>query len=465
MEESWAVFWATAVVVYGIYSLTLFPSTPGGDSGELLAESCHLGVVRKFLLLQSYSLIIHIDPPGYPLLTMISYIASKLPLLRIYLDENNQWAFERHTTIAWRINHLCCIFGTLSATFIALSCLSILQKYQYSFRWGPSLVAGFLFAFSPVVWEHSIGAEVFSLNNLFCSLLIYLTILIYHSLPSSSSSSLSHTNQLYLLILFGAFLSGLTLSNQHASLLLLIVLIPFILLITYPYTMTLPYLISLSLVFSLAISSYFYLFFTSLHPSPGSWGDTTSFAGLIRHVLRSEYGTFQLGIREGSESSLERVYLYLLHSLSNGFYLNLPLCIIGLYSQFSRYPLIVTRKKIKSKVIKGSDPVSSSTDASASSTPGHEKGNKLTQRGGGGKKNIKKLPEAAIVAEEENPSELLVPLEIVCLIVAWLAYVGIWHGVLSNIPLNSPMPYGVHARFWMQPDIIICIFTGNEVQL
>ncbi len=34
-------------IVYLVYYFTLFPSLPGGDSGELLAESCHLGVVRK----------------------------------------------------------------------------------------------------------------------------------------------------------------------------------------------------------------------------------------------------------------------------------------------------------------------------------------------------------------------------------------------------------------------------------
>jgi hypothetical protein len=232
------------------------------------------------------------DPPGYPLLTMISHLVGKLPLVRILISEENELSFEQHTTIAWRINHLCCLFGACSAGFVSLSCFTLLNRYRYPVRWSPSLLAGLLFAFSPVVWEHSIGAEVFSLNNLLCSILLYLTLLISHSsLPSHSSLS----KPLSSLLILGAFVSGLALANQHASLLLLIVLIPFILFITHPYSMTLPYLLSISLAFSLALSAYLYLLFASLHPSPGSWGDTTSPQGLIKHFLRSEYGTFQLG--------------------------------------------------------------------------------------------------------------------------------------------------------------------------
>lgn len=33
--------------VYFIYYFSLFPSLSGGDSGELLTEGCHLGIVRK----------------------------------------------------------------------------------------------------------------------------------------------------------------------------------------------------------------------------------------------------------------------------------------------------------------------------------------------------------------------------------------------------------------------------------
>jgi hypothetical protein len=58
------------IIVYSIYHLTSFPSIPGGDSGELLAESCLLGTAH---------------PPGYPIFTMLSHIVGKIPFYRIYL--------------------------------------------------------------------------------------------------------------------------------------------------------------------------------------------------------------------------------------------------------------------------------------------------------------------------------------------------------------------------------------------
>jgi hypothetical protein len=51
---------ALGVVVLVVYVLTLYPSIPGGDSGELVAEACTLG---------------HAHPPGYPLFTLLYHAA------------------------------------------------------------------------------------------------------------------------------------------------------------------------------------------------------------------------------------------------------------------------------------------------------------------------------------------------------------------------------------------------------
>jgi hypothetical protein len=368
---------------------------------------------------------------------------------RFYFDEENQFTFESITTNAWRVNHLCAVFGSLAAGFISLSTLSLLKRYRYPIRCAPSLIAGFLFAFSPLVWEHSIGAEVFSLNNLLCALLIYLTIIIYHSLPLSSSSISS--SQPLLLILLGAFVSGLCLSNQHASLLLLIVLIPFILIITFPSSLTIHYLLSSSLAFLLALSFYLYLMFAALHPSPGSWGDTSTPRGLLRHFLRSEYGTFQLGIRAGSEGFVERVLLYLQHSFSSGLYFNF-LAIFAVFAIFTRSPLRFSSLASNQKKL-----LRKPTERSAAATgTGRDKSSSLTKRSGKkiqGKVETSPVAAAHPVDASSSSDEKLIstvpvspPLEVLCLLVSWTAYVLIWHGVLSNIPLSSPMPYGVHAR-------------------
>ncbi|GLD92256.1 hypothetical protein PINS_up000789 [Pythium insidiosum] len=52
-----------------VYLRTLYPTVAGGDSGELVAESCHLGVSH---------------PPGYPLYNMIVHVLTNYsPLLSI----------------------------------------------------------------------------------------------------------------------------------------------------------------------------------------------------------------------------------------------------------------------------------------------------------------------------------------------------------------------------------------------
>ncbi|RLN89694.1 hypothetical protein BBJ28_00013545 [Nothophytophthora sp. Chile5] len=60
-----AVLLALASGTLAGYTATLYPSIAGGDSGELVAESCHLGVSH---------------PPGYPLFTMaVHLVTTSLP--------------------------------------------------------------------------------------------------------------------------------------------------------------------------------------------------------------------------------------------------------------------------------------------------------------------------------------------------------------------------------------------------
>lgn len=63
-----------------VYSSTLYPSVAGGDSGELVAESCHLGVSH---------------PPGYPLFNMLVHTWMKLTALAFPGDAASS---------AWRAN-------------------------------------------------------------------------------------------------------------------------------------------------------------------------------------------------------------------------------------------------------------------------------------------------------------------------------------------------------------------------
>ena len=77
-----------ALAVLGVYGSTLYPSVPGGDSGEFIVASQELGVAH---------------PPGYPLYTLLGKIFTWLPV----------------RTVAWRVNLLTAVLGAVAATLLA----------------------------------------------------------------------------------------------------------------------------------------------------------------------------------------------------------------------------------------------------------------------------------------------------------------------------------------------------------
>ena len=333
---SWFVF----VVVYCIYVLTSFQSVPGGDSGELLSETCLSGVPH---------------PPGYPLFQLLSQafllLSGILHSPRLHFDHSRTWNSSTVGTVynwnglhldlqpspAWHVNHMCCLFGAATAGLMSASIEMLLKSTTISTQSIPtsliSILGAFLFALSPLVWEYMIGTEVFALNNMFCAMLVYFTICIcqMNSTKNNNRNIQSNTPiRSNLLVCLGALVCGASLANQHASLLFMLILIPIILLITMvsPFfsesspkngvrssistvATKLFLLLSSAICFFVGIGlPYGYLMYTSKTPQPGSWGDVTDMTGLLRHILRSEYGTFQLGATRssGDEVMLENVY-------------------------------------------------------------------------------------------------------------------------------------------------------------
>ena len=82
----------TSLVVLAIYLFTKYPGIPGGDVGELVAETCHLGTAH---------------PPGYPLYTIVSHAWIRL------LDLT-----KTSSTPATDINVLSCILGSMTCYFM-----------------------------------------------------------------------------------------------------------------------------------------------------------------------------------------------------------------------------------------------------------------------------------------------------------------------------------------------------------
>ncbi|XP_036995469.2 transmembrane protein 260 isoform X4 [Artibeus jamaicensis] len=294
-----AVFTAVAAV----YTHTLPPSVPGGDSGELITAAHELGVAH---------------PPGYPLFTLVAKLAITL------------FPFG---SVAYRVNLLCGLFGAAAASFLFFTVFRLSGSHA-----GGILAAG-VFSFSRLTWQWSIAAEVFSLNNLFVGLLMALTVHFKEAATAKERSKIlwhpkdacilrasrpRHSrpqgqNPLQFICSFrrqiakiGAFCCGLSLCNQHTIVLYVLCIIPWILFRLLKEKCALMQelspgsLVKLSLYFSAGLLPYAYLPVSShLNQARWTWGDQTTLLGFLTHFLREEYGTFNLAKSEIGSSMSE----------------------------------------------------------------------------------------------------------------------------------------------------------------
>ena len=240
-----------ALSLMAVYLTTIPSGISGGDSGELVAEACHLGTAH---------------PPGYPLLTMVTHVFVR------YLN----WS-----TPAFRAN--------LCSALLATACLWLLGKsIQLLSASLPVKHLGVVFgmsslAISPLFWQYSITAEVFSMNNMFAMLIIYLTLL-FSTYPQKRT------------LILGAFISSLSICNQHTIILFLIPIILWILFLSRKFLWKHPsFILTLSISFLAGLLPHIYLpYIASVDPKPGSWGHLSTFEGFLHHFTRKDYGTFQL---------------------------------------------------------------------------------------------------------------------------------------------------------------------------
>ncbi len=133
-----------------VYIATLAPSVPTGDSGELISAAYVGGVAH---------------PPGYPLYTMIGWVATHL----------SPWA------PAVTMNLLSALFHATAVGLIALLTARLVEPgWPASSDRGRSALAGAaaggVLAVSTGFWSYALVAEVFALNDLFAVALLLLAI-------------------------------------------------------------------------------------------------------------------------------------------------------------------------------------------------------------------------------------------------------------------------------------------------
>ena len=156
------VFVLTAAITFATYANTASQSIAGGDSGELVAEGCTLGTSHS---------------PGYPLYTIIIYLATTL---------SEQW----HPALspAYLANISSCIFGSISSGLISLVVYQLSNEHGHLrttndqrylsevLRFPAAISAGLMCFFSPLMWQYNTSAEVFALHNFFVSLIVYVMV-------------------------------------------------------------------------------------------------------------------------------------------------------------------------------------------------------------------------------------------------------------------------------------------------
>ena len=182
------------IAALAVYVQTAYPTVPGGDAGELVFTSCSLGVAH---------------PPGYPLFILLGHIFFRL---------------VPGGSPGFRVNCLSCVCGAGAALLLFLFCQRWYSARGHRASCGLALLAAGSWAFSPLVWQYHVQAEVFSLNNLLVAAQFFLAHLHHQACsaaPRATAGDTCHTqpdraHTARTIAQLGAFVVGLGLSNQHA---------------------------------------------------------------------------------------------------------------------------------------------------------------------------------------------------------------------------------------------------------
>lgn len=268
---------ALAAAAISLLLPTMHPSLGDGDNPELVFRS---------------KLFVPAHPPGYPLLMLIGKGADLLVELVcdtvVFAYCGNKFVFQTFNTIAVLLSA-----ATIGFMFMTSRNLGLTR--------GMSIASSFLFVFAPHVRNYATQFEVFSLNNLLLSMLLW-TATKFDAAPTDSARRNS--------LAIGAFIAGLAMSNQHTSILFIIPIAIWVVLrwprgaLRYaPLTAMciavglLPYMV---LPLSMRASTQW--LFTA-------WGATNTWQGFVAHFLRADYGTFTLSpqmLTEGMTSTMLR---------------------------------------------------------------------------------------------------------------------------------------------------------------
>jgi hypothetical protein len=149
-KEMLAVALPVFFIVLVLYLLTVAPGLTwknGGDDGGDLVTAAYTGGLPH--------------PPGYPTYTLAARLAIAL----------------QDGPIAGRTNRLSAYAGALAAALVALlarRCIRLTRAFQPALAWLASVLAGLVYATTPLAWGQAVITEVYALSAVFILAVVLL---------------------------------------------------------------------------------------------------------------------------------------------------------------------------------------------------------------------------------------------------------------------------------------------------
>ncbi len=213
-------------------------------------------------------------PPGYPLFTMLGHLFSLVPL----------------GPIPFRVNLLSAVSNALTVGIVFLTAFRLSQARL------ASTMGALVLALNPLFWSWSLVAEVFPLNNLLASLLIYLLVIWFEE-PERTGT-----------LMAAFFVGGLGITNHQT----IVLLTPAVCFLFWRRRTVLfrPQNIALCLTsFLFGLLPYAYVAWAAARHPAYNWGGVSSLGDLFALITRQNYGTVHLtsSSHQGG-SALDRVF-------------------------------------------------------------------------------------------------------------------------------------------------------------
>ena len=217
-----------------------------------------------FILAAYFNGVTH--PPGYPVYTFLSHLATYFPV----------------GTIAFRVHGFSALLGALSCISLCFICRYLISERIYAYA------TALIYAFSKTFWSQSIIAEVYTLNVLLFFLLVIIS-LNYSNQNTNKKSKLHY--------IFG-FILGLSLCNHWP---LIILSSPLIISILWPVRRKLiQNFVSISFFIILGLLPYVWMFYRSqMEPEISFYGPLVNLSDLWFYISREGYADIETSISAG----------------------------------------------------------------------------------------------------------------------------------------------------------------------